>query len=196
MSNTCSFFDFGILGNRMFRGLIGAEIGGKFWDQLRDLVAIHMEPDKESVFLFMGVVGSDIRRHSIKSGLIKDIDYVFSKDHPDISKYGFDVLTSTEAAYSTLGVYAKSCSIPFDTPVDEEHEDDWREYSECVVALVKECRTAFSHVDSERNWITNCMDPRGQFEEDELDLNQDLSELSSTHLDNSNHSNPSSGRST
>ncbi len=159
-----------------------------FEGQLRDLVAIHMEPDKEGVFLFMGVVGSEIRRHSIKSGLIEDIDYVFSRDNPDISKYGFDVLTSSAAVFNTLGVYAESCSIPFDMPVDEEHEDDWREYGECVAALVKECRTAFSHVDSERNWITNCMDPRGQFEDDELAPIRDSSELSSTHLDNSNHS--------
>lgn len=112
--------------------------------------------------MFLGIVGSEIRQHSIKSGLIKDIEYVFAKEHPDISKYGLDILTNPKVVYNTLGVYAESCSIPFDTPVNSEHADEWREYGECVAALVKECGRAFSHVGSERNWITNCQDPRGQ----------------------------------
>ncbi|MCY3594345.1 MAG: hypothetical protein OXH01_03795 [Bacteroidetes bacterium] len=153
-----------------------------FVEQLRNLVSVHMEPDKEDVGLFMGIVNSEIRRHSIKSGLIDDIEYVFAREHPDIGNYGWDVMSSSQDIYETLGVHAESCSIPFDTPVNSENGDAWREYGECVIALVKECGAAFSHVDSEGMWITNCVDPRGQLEKDELDLIQDLSELSALHL--------------
>lgn len=145
-----------------------------FAGQLRDLVLVHMEPDKEKVFLMMGVVGSEIRQHSLKSGVINEIDYVFAADHPDIAKFGFDVMISPEDAFKTLGVYVDSCSILLDEPVNGDNANIWMDYGECVSNLVKECRTVVGLVDDERNWVTHCLDYRGQLPKEELDRIDDL----------------------
>ena len=141
-----------------------------FVGQLRDLVLVHMDPDKENVFLLMGIVGSEIRQHSIKSGVVDKIDYVFAEDHPDIAKFGFDVMISPEDAFKTLGIYVDNCSILLGRPVNRYNANAWTDYGECVSNLVKECRTVFSYVDDERNWITHCHDYRGQLPKEELDL--------------------------
>ena len=141
-----------------------------FAGQLRDLVLVHMEPDKENVFLIMGIVGSEIRQHGIKSGVIDEIDYVFAEDHPDIAKFGFDVMISPEDAFKTLGVYVDNCSILLSKPVNGDNTNTLTDYGECVSNLVKECRTVVSHIDDERNWITHCLDYRGQLPKEELDL--------------------------
>ena len=131
-----------------------------FAGQLRDLVLVHMEPDKENVFLIMGIVGSEIRQHSIKFGVID----------PDIAKFGFDVMISPEDAFKTLGVYVDNCSILLSKPVNGDNTNTWTDYGECVSNLVKECRTVVSQIDDERNWITYCLDYRGQLPKEELDL--------------------------
>ncbi|MDE2771706.1 MAG: hypothetical protein OXI44_11160 [Bacteroidota bacterium] len=141
-----------------------------FVGQLRDLVLVHMDPDKENVFLLMGIVGSEIRQHSIKSGVVDKIDYVFAEDHPDIAKFGFDVMISPEDAFKTLGINVDKCSILLSKPVNRDNANAWTDYGGCVSNLVKECRTVFSHVDDERNWITHCHDYRGQLPKEELDL--------------------------
>lgn len=150
-----------------------------FVGQLRDLVLVHMEPDKEKVFLVMGVVGSEIRQHSLKYGVIDDIDYVFAADHPDIAKFGFDVMISPEDAFKTLGVNVESCSILLNEPVNGDIANTRMGFGECVSILVKECRTVFSFVEDERNWTAHCGDPRGQLPKEELDRIEDLQELAS-----------------
>lgn len=141
-----------------------------FVGQLRDLVLVHMEPDKENVLLVMGIVGLEIRQHSIESGVVDKIDYVFAEDHPDIAKFGFDVMISPEDAFETLGIYVDNCSILLSKPVNMDSADTWTDYGECVSNLVKECRTVVSLVDDERNWITHCLDYRGQLPKEELDF--------------------------
>ena len=148
-----------------------------FVDQLRELVSVHMEPDKENVALFMGIVGPEIRLHSLKSGVIDEIDYVFAEDHPDIAKFGFDVMISPEDAFKTLGIYVDNCSILLGKPVNGDNANTWTDYGECVSNLVQECRTVFSYIDDERNWITHCHDYRGQLPKEELDRIDDLQDL-------------------
>lgn len=91
----------------------------------------------------------------------------------------------TSSIYETAGVHAENCSIPFDTPVNSDNADTWRERNECVKDLIKKCGTVFSHVDDDRNWITDCMDPRGQIDKEDRDLVEDLMELSAAYFDDS-----------
>ena len=90
-------------------------------------------------------------------------------------------MISSHEIYET----AENCSIPFDTPVNSDNADTWREHNECIKDLIDKCGTAFSHVDDDRNWITDCMDPRDQIDKEDRDLVEDLMELSAAYFDDS-----------
>jgi len=155
--------------------------------QIRELTKVYMEPAKESVFLVMGVVRSEVRNISIHSGTIDDIDYVFAKDYPGLT-LGWDVLTTPSRIYKALGIQAENCSIPIDTPVDRENADEWKEYGECVKDLIEDCGEVFSHVDEDRNLISDCMDPREEMKKYDWDLIEDFRSLSKLHLGESSRS--------
>ena len=147
--------------------VISEEPEETFVEQMRQLTATHMEPNKEQVFLLMGTVGSEVREHSIASGTIDETDYVFFRDHPSIGKFGFDVLSEYDDVHESLGIDSAECSIPFDKPDKGNGAHALGEYAECVTTIIEACGTAFSYIDEDGQWVTHCMDPSSQVGDEE-----------------------------
>ncbi len=89
------------------------------------------------------------------------LDFVVAGEESGNLAWDVTLITPPDAAYGTEKLHADECSIPFDTPVNSENADAWAAYGKCVLDLVRECGTVFSHIDENNNWITNCADPNG-----------------------------------
>ena len=139
--------------------------------EFRSLSQNHLIPDYNGILVGQippsRVDWADWKELSDAFGAFENgLDYMVMGDKAADAGLGWDLSLvsapkTSHATYGTFGLQAGECIIPLDTPVTPDHAEAWDQYGGCVLALVKEWGTVFSHLDEHGNWVASGHDPNG-----------------------------------